>query len=81
MVAVVQLKRCIAGASIFRIIIGKFSYWKGSYLVVLLKVDKDLEVGFHYAISPLCLAINLRVEGGEESLFDAKEVAKRGLEL
>ena len=71
MVAAVQLKRCVAGAGVFRIIIGKFSYRKESCPVVLLEVDKSLEVGFHRAVLPLGLAVSLRVEGGGESLLNA----------
>ena len=69
-VTAVQLKRCIADAGIFRIIIGKFSHWNESCPVILLKVDKGLEVGFHRAVLPLGLVVSLKVEGGKKSLFN-----------
>ena len=64
MVAAVQFKRCVANAGIFCIIIGKFSHREESYPVVLLEVDKGLEVGFYHAVLPLGLTVCLRVEYG-----------------
>ena len=81
MVATVRLKRSVTGAGIFRIVICKFSYWKESCPVVLLEVDKGLEVSFYGAVLPLGLTVCLRVERGGELAFDAKEVAKRRPEL
>ena len=76
-VAAVQLKGCVAGASVFCIIIGKFSHWKKLYPVVLFKVNKNTEVGFYCAILPLNLAISLRMENCGKSPFDSEEVTKR----
>lgn len=75
-VAAVQLKECIAGASIFRIIIGKSNHWKDLCLVVLLEIDKSTEVSFYYIVLPLSLAVSLRVKGCKTSLFNSKEVTK-----
>ena len=77
MVAAVQLKGCVAGASVFRIIISEFSHRKESCLVVLLEGDKGTEVGFHRAVLPLDLAVSLRVEGCGKAPFDSEEVTKR----
>ena len=62
MIATVQFKRCVAGASVFCIIIGKFSHQKEFCLVVLLKFDKSSEVGFHYAIVSLGLIVFLKMK-------------------
>ena len=63
MVSAVELKRCEAGASILGVIVGKFSYWEEPCPIILFEIDKSLEVGFHYTILPLSLAIRLRMEG------------------
>lgn len=70
-VATVQLKQCIAGASVFCIIIGEFSYWKEFCLIVLLKVDKNTEKSFHCIVLPLGLAVSLKVEDGRKPTFNA----------
>ena len=75
MISAVEFKRHIAGASILGIIIGKFCYKKKPCLIILLKVDKNSEVGFHYAILPFGLIVYLWIEGDREPLLDAKEIA------
>ena len=70
-VAIIQLKKNITGISIFCIIIGKFNYQKEFYSVILLKVNKDLEVNFCGAVLPLGLTVCLRVKCGRELLLDA----------
>ena len=70
MEAVIQPKGHIAGAGIFRIIIGKFSHWQEPCPFILLVVDKDPEVDLHCTILPFSLAISLGVEGGRESSLD-----------
>lgn len=70
-VAVVQLKRCVADAGIFRIIIAKFSYWKKLCPVVLLKVDKSSKVSFYYFDLPLGLTVSLKMKSIRESLLNA----------
>ena len=63
MEAAVQLKKGVAGAGVFRIVIGKFCHRQQPSLVVLLIVDESPEIGLHRAVLPLCLAICLRVAG------------------
>lgn len=70
-VVVLQLKRCIANASVFYIIIGKVSYWKKFCLIILLKIDKGLEVDFYHAILSPSLTVSLKVEGNREFLLNA----------
>ena len=62
MVVVIELERCVTGAGVFCIVIGKFSHWKEHCLVVLFKVDKGSELGFHSAVLPFGLTACLRVE-------------------
>ena len=75
MISTIELESCVAGASILGIVIGKLRHGKKPCLIILLEVDKGLEVGFHCTILPLSLAIRLRVEGGGKSLLDTKEIA------
>ena len=75
MISAIELERCVAGAGILGIVVSKLRHGKKSCPIILLKVDEGLEVGFYHTILPLSLAVRLRVEGGEESLLDAKEIA------
>ena len=65
----------MAGTGIFGIIVSKLRNRKKPCLIILLKVDKSLELGFHYTILSFSLAIHLQVKDNEESPLDAKEIA------
>ena len=75
MISAIELEKYVAGASILGIVVSKFRYKKKPCPIILLEVDKNSEVGFYRTILPLNLAVRLRVEGGEESPLDAKEIA------
>ena len=75
MISAIELKKCVAGASILGIIVSKLCYGKKPCPIILFEVDKGSEVGFYHTILPLSLTIRLRVEGVGESLLDAKEIA------
>ena len=75
MIFAIKLERYMANIDIFGVVVGKLYYRKKPCPIILLKVDKSLEVGFHHTILPLCLAVYLRIEGGGESLLDAEEIA------
>ena len=75
MIFVIELKRFMANAGILGIVIGKFYYKKMSCSIILLRVDKGLEVNFYCTILLLSLAVCLRVEGGKEFSLDAEEIA------
>ena len=62
MIFVIELKKCMANASIFYIIMGKFCYWEKSCSVILFKVNKNSKVDFYHTILPLGLAIYLKIE-------------------
>ena len=49
----------MANDSIFCIIISKLYHKKQIYLVILLKIDKNLKIGFYYTILPFDLTIYL----------------------
>ena len=67
MISAIELKRYLADASILGIVVGKLRHGKKLYPIILLKVDKSLEVGFHCTILPLSLVVRLRMESDEES--------------
>ena len=73
MIFAVEFEERVAGASILGIIIGKLCHGKKPCPIILLEVDKNLEVGFHYTILPLNLAVCLQVESGGEFLLNAKK--------
>ena len=75
MISTIELEKYVANAGIFGIVVGKLRHEKKPCPIILLKVDKSSEVGFHYTILPLSLAIYLQIKGGEESLLDAEEIA------
>ena len=62
MISTVELKKDVTGASILGIIIGKFCYGKKSCLIILLKVNKNLEISFYCTILLFSLAVYLWVE-------------------
>ena len=74
MISAIELERYIAGAGILSIIVGKLCYGKKLYPIILLEVDKSLEISFHRIILLLNLAVHLQVEGNGKFPLDAKEI-------
>lgn len=66
----------MTGAFIIGIIICKPSYWKEPIPIILLEVDKDSKVHFYHTIVTFGPAVSLKIEGGEESPLDSKEITK-----
>ena len=66
------VKICIYSVDIY-----KLSHQYKLCLIVLLKVDKGLGIGFYSDVLPFCLAINFRIKSCKELLFDAKKIAKQ----
>ena len=58
-ISIVELKKRVASASIFTIIVSKLYYKKKPYLIILLKVNKGLKINFYCIILPLNLAVYL----------------------
>lgn len=58
-ITVVKFKQGIISISIFCVDIYKFSYWQKSYLVILLKVNKNVKLNLYNAILLFNLGINL----------------------
>ena len=61
----------MTGASVLGIVVGKLRHGKKPCQIILLEVDKNLEVGFHYTILPLGLPVCLGIESGKEFLLNA----------
>lgn len=74
MVATVVFKSHMAGACIFDNVVEEFSHWEKYSPIFFLVIDESSEVSLHCTFLPLDLAINLRVEGSKEPLFDFPEV-------
>ena len=70
----IKLETYMASTGILGVVVGKFRYKKKPCPIILLEVNKGLEVSFHCTILPFRLAIRLRVEGNGEFSLDAKEI-------
>lgn len=75
-ITIIQHKIYIADIYIFYIVICKLCYWQKLGLIILLEIDKKLEIIIYYAVLPFDLAISLRIKNSKELLFDTKEVAE-----
>ena len=62
MICAIELKKRVAGASIFSIIISKLCHKKKSCLIILFKVEKSPKVCLYYAILSFGLVICLRIK-------------------
>ena len=67
----------MAGACVFDIIISKLCHQYEPSLIVLLKINKDLEIVFYNTILIFDLAIIFLIKGGEKPMLDAEEVTKQ----
>lgn len=74
MVVIIKLKKRVASACIFGVIIGKLSYQKEYSLIILLIIDTNSEVNFYYNILFLGLIISLRVVNSKKFLLNPKKV-------
>ena len=62
MISTINLKRSIAGASVLSVIVVELHHGKKLCQIIMLKVDKGLEINFHCTIVPLSLAVSLWVK-------------------
>ena len=74
MISIIELEKCVTGAGILGIIIGKLCHGKKPCPIILLKIDKGSKIGFHGTILPFGLTVRLWVEGDKEFPLDAKEI-------
>ena len=75
MISAIKLKKRVADVGIPSVVIDKLRYKKKPCPIILLKVDKGLEISFHCTILSLRLAVRLRVEGDGEFPLNIKEIA------
>ena len=71
---VIKFKRHITSINIFYIIISKLSHLKESYLVILLKINKNLEISFYYTILFFSLAIYLKLKDDIKFSLNIKKI-------
>ena len=67
----------MTGFCVFGIIINKLGHWEEPGPIVLLEIDKRLEVDFYNTVLSFALAVSLRMEGDEKPTLDIKEVSER----
>ena len=65
MVPKVQFKGHMTDTCVFGIVVSKLGHCKEPSPVILLEVDKSLEISFYSAVLPLGLTVNLRVKRGK----------------
>ena len=75
MIFTVELEKYMVSIGILDIIINELRYGKKPCSIILLKIEKSLEVNFHCTILPFSLTVCLQVEGGRDFLLDIKEIA------
>ena len=75
MISTIEFEKCVADVGILDIVVSELCYEKKPCPIILLEVDKRLEVGFHCIIMPLSLTVRLQLESGKESPLDAEEIA------
>lgn len=61
-VAAIVLKWHMTGTDIFHIILEKFSHQKERVLIILLEIEKNVEIDLNYTILSLYQTINLQVK-------------------
>ena len=71
MISVINLEKCMAGGGILGVVIGELCHEKKLCPIILLEVDKSLEVGFYHTILPFDLLVHLRVESSRKFLLNA----------
>ena len=62
---------------IFCVAVTKLNYWYKPGPIVLLIINKNLEVYFYSAILLFILIVNLRVESGKKLLFYVTKLTKQ----
>lgn len=81
MIAVVELEKYLPIISIFNIFICKFSYQQKLCLVILFKVNNNLQLYFYYIILILDLLIGLQLKMIKNKYLILKKIVKRKLEF
>ena len=71
----------MASACILGVIISKLGYWQELCLIILLEIDKCLEVDFHCTILIFGLAVSLKMKESGKAAFDPEEIIKQWPEL
>lgn len=74
MIATIELKRRIVSTRILSIVIHEFQYRQESCPIILLSIDKNMQMNFHHAVLSLGWAICLRIKSDEKLLLNAKKV-------
>lgn len=73
-IIVIEFKNCETDNYTLYIIVYKYGHKKEFYLVIMLIVDKNLEINLYYTILSLSLAIFLWVKDNRKFLLNTKEI-------
>ena len=71
MISTIKLKQCLTDIGVLDIIVSKLRYEKEPCLIILLKIDKNLEIGFYYTILFFGLPVRLEMENSRKFLLHA----------
>lgn len=63
MVAAIKFRRYMTGIGVFCVVVSEFSHREKSSSVILLIIDKGIEVDFYDTVFPFCLTISLGIKG------------------
>lgn len=66
----------MANVCVLGIVISKLDDEQKPSLVILFKIDKNLEVRFYYTILTFYLAVCLQIKGVRDLLFNIKKILK-----
>lgn len=71
---IVELKKKKADTYVFCIIISKFRHWQEFCAIILLVIDKNLEISFYCIILFFSLTVNIEIKGGGEFFLNVYKV-------
>lgn len=74
MIVTVELKRRMASTHILSFVVCKFYYEHEFCLIIILSINKSMQIGFHCAILHLSMAVCLQIKYSEKLSLNTKEV-------
>ena len=74
MISAIELKKYVANAGILGVIVDILYHKNKPCSIILLEVNKGLEVSFYCAILLFGLTVRLWIEDGKEFLLDVKDI-------
>lgn len=66
MITIIKFKRCVADIIIFSMVICKLRYGYEFFLIVLLPIDKSMQISSYYTFLSLGLIVRQRIKYNEK---------------